>query len=125
LLRRGVTVVGLAAGQQLLRDLAVACGAAELVDDVAVPIELQPLQAIENGGNGGFSRALAVGVLDPEQHLAAGLPGVEPVEQRGSGASDVEEAGRRGGKARDDGIGHDWGRAYAGTAVVYSRNVHN
>ncbi|KAH2811746.1 hypothetical protein KXV85_005260, partial [Aspergillus fumigatus] len=40
------------------------------------------------------------------QHLAAVLPGVEPVEQRGAGTSDVEEAGRRGRKAGDDGRGH-------------------
>jgi hypothetical protein len=39
LLRRGVAAIGLAAGEQLLGDLAVARGAAELVDDLAVPIE--------------------------------------------------------------------------------------
>ena len=112
-LRRGVAAIGPAAGEQGFGDLAVAGGAAELVDDVAVPIELQPLQAVEDRGNRRLGRPLAVGILDPQQHLAAVLLGVEPVEQRGAGASDVEEAGRRGGKAGDDGIGHDWGRAYA------------
>ena len=71
LLRRGVAVIGLAVGEQLLGDLAVPGGAAELVDDVAVPIELQPFQPVQNGADGGFGRALAVGVLDPQQHLAA------------------------------------------------------
>ena len=42
-LRGGVAAVGLAAGEQLLGDLAVARGAAELVDDVAVPIELRAI----------------------------------------------------------------------------------
>jgi hypothetical protein len=90
----------------LLGDLAVAGGAAELVDDVAVPIELQPFQPVEDRGNGRLGRALAVGILDPQQHLAAGLLGIEPVEQRGTGSPDVEEAGGRGGKACDDGRGH-------------------
>ena len=110
-LRGGVAPVGLAAGEQLLGDLAVARGAGELVDDVAVPIEPQPLQPVENGCYRRLGRALAVGVLDPQQHLAAGFPGIEPVEQRGPGAADVEEAGGRGGEACDDGIGHYRGGA--------------
>ena len=77
----GVAVIGLAAGEQLLGDFAMPRGAAELVDDVAVPIELQPFQAVENRGNGRLGRALAIGVLDPQQHLAAGFLGIEPVEQ--------------------------------------------
>ena len=102
LFRRGVAVIGLALGQELLGDLAVARGAAELVDDVAVPIELQPFQPVQDGVDRLLGGALAVGVLDPEQHLAAAAAGIEPVEQRGAGASDMEEAGRRGGEAGDD-----------------------
>ena len=90
----GVAAIGLAGSEQLLGHLAVAGGAAELVGDVAVPIELEPLQAIEDRRDRRLGRALAVGVLDPQQHLAPALFGVEPVEQRGAGASDVEEAGR-------------------------------
>jgi hypothetical protein len=90
----------------LFRDFAVARGPGELVDDLAVPIEPEPFQAIENGRDRRLGRSLAVGVLDAQQHLAAVLPGVEPVEQRGAAAPDVEKAGGRGGKARDDGIGH-------------------
>ena len=106
LLRRGVAMIGLAGGQQLLGDLAMPCGAAELVDDVAVPIELEPFQAVEDGCDRGFGGALAIGVLDPQQHLAAAAACIEPVEQCGAGAADMEEAGRRGGEARDDGISH-------------------
>ena len=106
-LRRRVTVIGFAAGEQLLGDLAVARGAAELVDDVAVPIEPEPFQPVQDRGDGRLGRSLPIGVLDPEQHLAAALFGVQPVEQRGAGASDMEKAGGRGRKARDDGISHD------------------
>ena len=38
--------------------------------------------------------------------LAAVLAGIEPVEQSGAPAADMEEAGRRGRKAGDDGFGH-------------------
>ena len=62
-------------------------------------------------------RALAVGVLDPQQHLAAAAARVEPVEQRGAGAADVEEAGRGGGEAGDD-LGHDRADAMLGRQSV-------
>jgi hypothetical protein len=45
--------------------LAVPVGARELVDDVAVPIELQPFQAIQDRSDGRLGRALAIGILDP------------------------------------------------------------
>src|SRR5713226_1379231 len=84
----------------------MACGPAELVDDLAVPIELEPFKAVQDGRDGRFGRSLPIGVLDTQQHLAAVLARIEPVEQRRAGSPDVEEAGRRGGKARDDGISH-------------------
>ena len=105
-LRAGVAAIGLAGGEQLLGDLAVARGARELEDDLAVPGEPQPGQAVEDGGDGGGGRALAVGVLDAQQHLAAVPARIEPVEQRGAAAADMEEAGGRGRKAGDDGLGH-------------------
>ena len=43
-----------------------------------------------------------VGILDPQQELAAVVAGEQPVEQGGAGAADVQEAGRRGREARDD-----------------------
>ncbi len=105
-LRGRVAVIGLAAGEQRFRHLAVARDAGELVNDVAVPIEPEPFQPVQDRSNRGLGRALAVGVLDPQQHPAAEFFGVQPVKQRGAGAADMEEAGRRGGKAGDDGIGH-------------------
>ena len=92
-----------AAGQHLAGDLGVALEPAELADRRAVPVEPEPAQAgVDRLGRLG-GRAGAVGVLDPQQELAAGVPGVEPVEQRGAGAADMEIAGRRGREARDDG----------------------
>ena len=40
-------------GEQLLGDLPVACRAGELEDDVSVPVQSQPGQAIDNGVDGG------------------------------------------------------------------------
>ena len=96
----------LAGGQETFRYLTVACRTAELVDHLAVPLEFKPLQAVQNGCDRGVGRPLPVGVLDPKQHFAAMLAGEEPVEQGGAGSSDMEEAGRRGGKACDDLCGH-------------------
>src|SRR5207253_3476044 len=61
LLRRGVAAVGLALGKQLLGDLAMAVGAAELVDDVAIPVQLQPFQPVQDRRYCGLRGALAVG----------------------------------------------------------------
>ena len=83
----------------------MALGARELADRLAVPVEAEPRQPVEDRVDRGLGRALAVGVLDAQQELAAGVAGVEPVEQRGARAADVQEAGRRGGEAGDD-LGH-------------------
>ena len=121
---RGVTIIGLAGRQQAFGDLAMTACAAELVDDLAVPIELEPFEAIQDRGNRCVGRSLPVGILDPEQHLAAVLARIEPVEQGRAGSSDMEKTGRRGGKARNDGCGHEHqqeGRI-PGRLRVYIRN---
>src|SRR3546814_6703612 len=85
--------------------LGVVPGAGELVDDLAVVVEAKPGEAVEDGIDGFRGRALAIGVLDAQPVAAAVVPGIEPVEQRGARAADVQEAGRRGRKARHDGTG--------------------
>ena len=80
----------------------MALGALELAHRLAVPVEAEPAQPVENGVDRLRRRALAVGVLDAQQELAADVLGVEPVEQRRARAADVQEAGRRGGEAGDD-----------------------
>ncbi len=99
-------MVGLACGEHLLGHLAVALSACKLIERLAVPIELEPFEAIENGRDGWLGGALAIGILDPQQHFSAGVAGVEPVEERRPRTADVQIAGGRGCKARDDGLGH-------------------
>ena len=84
----------------------VTVGTRELVGGLAVPVELQPLEAVEDGLDGGLGGPLAVGVLDAQDERAAGVAGVKPVEQRRARATDVEVAGGGRREARDDGIGH-------------------
>ena len=71
LLGARIAAIGLALGKQLLGHLAMTLGAGELIDGLAVPVELEPAQAIEDGEDRAFGRARPVGVLDAEQHLAA------------------------------------------------------
>ena len=105
LFHAGVTAIGAAGGEQLLGDLAMALGALKLADRLAVPIEPEPFEPVENRVHRCLRRALAVGVLDAQQERAAEALGVEPVEQSRARASDMQEAGRRGREAGDDG-GH-------------------
>ena len=81
-------------GEQLLGHLAVAGGTGKLEDDLAVPGEAKPGQPVDNGVDGGSGRALAVGVFDPQQHLAAMPARVQPVEQGCAASTDVEKSGR-------------------------------
>ena len=83
----------------------MALGARELIGDIAIVVETEPVQPIQNRGDGLFGGSCAVGVLDPQQVLAAHAAGKKPIEQSRSRASYVEVAGRRGGKARDDAHG--------------------
>jgi len=99
-------MIGAARCQQRLGHLAVALGARELINGLTVPIQAEPGEPIEDRLDGGLRGALAVGVLDPQQHFPAASAGIEPVEQRGARPADMQEARGRGGKARDDGLGH-------------------
>src|SRR5260221_9317739 len=84
----------------------MALGARELVDGLAVPIQAEPGESIEDGLDRSLRGALAVGVLDPQQHLPAAPAGIEPVEQRGARPPDMQKARWRTSKPRDDGPGH-------------------
>src|SRR5262249_30523314 len=88
--------------EQLLGDLAVTLGARKLVNRLAIPIELEPAQAIEDGEDRALGRAGLVSVFDAQQHLPAHVLGVEPIEQGGPRTADMERARRRRRKARDD-----------------------
>ena len=61
-----------------------------------VPAEIQPAQPLEDGIERGFGVALDVGIVDAQDHGAAVVAGVEPVEDEGARAPDVQKArGRR------------------------------
>ena len=85
-----------------MRHLGVPGQALGLQDDVAVPVELEPAQALDDRIDRILRRAGAVGVLDSQQEAPARRAGQEPVEERGPRAADVEISGGRGGESRYD-----------------------
>jgi hypothetical protein len=77
-----------------------------------IPAQAQPVQALEDVVLVGDRRADDVGVLEPQDERAAGVPGVEEVEQRRPRGADVERAGRAG---RDpDAVGRHGGDSRRG-----------
>src|SRR6185369_15641162 len=64
-----------------------------------IPVDTKPLEPLENDLGVRVGAPLLVGVLDAEHEGAAGLPGIEPVEERRPGAPDVKVAGGRWGEA--------------------------
>jgi len=92
--------------EQLLGHLAVARGTRKLEDDFPVPGKPEPGQSIDNSVYRRRCGSLPVGILDPQEHLAAIPAGVEPVEERGAGPADVQMARRAGWKANANRLGH-------------------
>src|SRR5688572_27408223 len=64
-----------------------------VVGGAFIPIHSQPLESIDNRQQGFFYVSTRVSVVNAQQELPAVLPGVEPVEQRGPHAADVQIAG--------------------------------
>ena len=61
-----------------------------------VPVETQPAQSLEDGLDAGLGVALDIGVVDAQHHGSAVVAGIEPIEDKGARAADVEKArGRR------------------------------
>ena len=61
-----------------------------------VPVEAKPAQAIEDRVDAGLGVPLDVRIVEPEHHGSAVMAGIEPVEDEGSGTSDVQKTcGRR------------------------------
>jgi hypothetical protein len=101
-LRRAVAAVGIAGGNQGLDNRAVAVGAGILRYRLALPVEAEPGQPVEDGRDRRLGGTRPVGVLDAQQHRAIPALREQPVEQRRARAPDVEEAGGGRGKAGDD-----------------------
>jgi hypothetical protein len=78
-LRACCGAVGVAAGEQPLDDLGVALRALRLEDRLAVPVDPEPAQRVEDLLDVLGRGALAVGVLDPQHHLASASAREQPV----------------------------------------------
>src|SRR5262249_42934194 len=102
LVRTAIATIGMAAGEQLFSDLPVSRGAGELEDNLSIPVQPQPRQAIDDGVDRRGRGPLAVRIFDPQKHLAAMPPGVEPIEQGSPAAADVKKACRGRSKSGDN-----------------------
>ena len=67
-----------------------------------IPVEAEPVHAVEDRLAGCLGVAGGIGVLDAEDERAFVLTGEEPVEKGGAGAADVEVAGGGGGETGAD-----------------------
>ena len=63
LLRRGVAKIGVTLLEELLCHLGMTVCAGELIDDLAMPIEAEPLHALDDGVDSFLGGTLAVGVF--------------------------------------------------------------
>ena len=82
----------------------------------AVPVDPEPAQRVLDLLDRLGDLAARVGVLDPQQALAALLAREQPVEEEGADTADVEEAGRARGHADADArhlsiVGRRWNSA--------------
>jgi hypothetical protein len=91
---RAFVLVGLAFGDEPLRDLPAVVHPVELERVVAVPVQPQPAERLLDLLDRLRDLAARVRVLDPQLELAALRPREEPVEDGGADASDVEHPGR-------------------------------
>ena len=66
-----------------------------------VPVDAQPFKGVKDGIDRGLGRALGISVLNPQDKMAVGVPGIQPVEKGCAGATHVKVAGGAGRKASD------------------------
>ncbi len=95
----GKTVIGRSVRNHLFGDFLVAGSALKLRNRLTVPIKAEPGKAVQNCIHRIGRIALAVRILDAQQHLAAIGPGKQPVEKRRARAANVKITGGRGCKA--------------------------
>jgi hypothetical protein len=68
-------MIGAARLKQLTRGLGMALGAGELMDDLTVPFETEPFEAINDRRNCPGGRALTVGIFDAQSKDTAVMSG--------------------------------------------------
>src|SRR5690606_12327343 len=101
-----------------LGDFAVTVEAMGLVDRALVVIETEPLHRLQDRVDRRLGAALAVGILDPQDELAATATRLQPAVQRGARAADVQVTGGAGGEAGAAGHGATLGGDGAILAVA-------
>src|SRR5262249_3290402 len=121
---RAHAAVGAPLREQLLDRGVVALPALALAEGPLVPVEVEPAQAVEDGGLRLARRALGVGVLDA-QHEGAAVPAREgPVEEGGACPAHVQEprgARREAGTDAPRGEAYQCGRGAPGARAQRSR----
>ncbi len=96
LFRGRETFIGIAGSQQFMGDFRMAFGAFRLEHRFTIPVEAQPVESFDDRVDRFLGRARLVGILDPQQRLAAVMAGKQPVEHRGPGTANMQKArGRR------------------------------
>ena len=102
---RAYAGIGVPRAQQRADPLLIEIHPFGLVERPLVPLQLQPFHALEDRVDGLRRRPLAVRVLDTQDELPAAVPRIQVVEQRRTGAADVQVPGRAGGETCSD-FGH-------------------
>ena len=74
-------------------------GVRALEEGALVPGDPEPGESVEDHAGVLVGAPFPVGILDPEQEPAAGVPREEPVEQGGARPADVKVPGRGGSEA--------------------------
>ena len=92
--RRREVAIGKALGEDRLSRLAVQGQPLRLLV-LFVPVEPQPAQPLKDGLHAGLGVALHVGVVKAQHHGAVVVAGIEPIEDEGARAADVQKAGGR------------------------------
>ena len=100
-----VAAIRVACLQELREHFAVPVHAPRLVERALVVAQPQPLHAVQDHLRRFVGGALAVGVLDAQDELAAMTARIQPGEQRRAHAADVQQTGRTRRKAGTDGHG--------------------
>ena len=100
------------AGQQLLHGRPIAIQPLRLIirrqrsADLGafVPVDPQPVEAVEDRLQRLFNVPLLIGVVDPQDELPSVLPGEEPIEQRSAYPANVQVSG---GAGSESGANHE------------------
>ena len=97
------TVIGLPLLQQLPDHLLVSVETPGLEKRASVPAEPKPFHGLHDLLHGFRSGPLDIRILDSEHQFAAPSTGIEPIEQGGTGATDMQVPRGAGRKSGDDG----------------------